>query len=364
MDRTIEELPLVAIPDLERAIILDGEPPSKYRFLDLQKIAWQHHCLLEVAYRVGKDSVDLATAETFINQRLQCLAADGAIDLQGDDSAVKLNFAPNGVPHDTLIYKVDMALPGTAETFYEGPIGSLLWRALARGDLTESAVERFRELTGFRRRDLVELPSDFWQEFADCFLELSLLTLSAFLSQLLLERRKFLKGQPKYVAAHLLPHIYMHLFQHPDDMVLDDWALGLTDEEFAEVESVAERLSAEPSYHRAFGVLQSHAVADMLALHGLHHEVLLTATGKPRVEPSRRKNAEPEKKLSLPRHGFPSAHFFRVRVPSLQEGGTDGSQCPVRYERPSIWLPTGESLGMFCRRQWLATGSLQGLWSE
>lgn len=363
MNVTVEGMPLVAIPNLERAIILDGEPPSKYRFLDLQKIAWQHHCFVEVAYRLGRKSVDLAAAESFINQRLQALVTDGAIDLQGDDSVVKLSFAPSGVPHDTLIYKVEMALPGTAETFYEGPAGSLLWLALSGSDTAERATIRLLELTGFFWRDLVELPSDFWQEFADAFAELSLLTLSAFLSQLLFERRKLLKGQPKYKAAHLMPHIYMSLFQHPDDMVLKSWAFSLSDEELAEVAAVAERLSAEPGYHRAFGVSQSHLVADMLAVYGLHHEVLLTATGKPRVEPSRRKNAEPEKKLTLPKRGFPNEHFFSAFVPSFQEGPTEGAQWPVRYGQPSIWLPTGEPLGMVCRRQWLATGSLLDLWS-
>lgn len=361
VSKASKEEGVTALPHLERMFLLDGEAPSEYKFLDLQKTAWQHYCLMGVAARLGVSSVDFAVAESFINQNLKKLAEDGAIDLHGDDSDIKLQFEPKGVPHDTLIYKVEMVLPGSAETFYEGPLGSLLWLALSGKDLSERATSRLLELTGFLRRDLAELPPEFWEQFVDCFFELSLLTLSAFLSQLMFERRKLLKGQLRYEIAHLLPNIYIHLFLHPADCIEAYWTSGLSDEELAEVGLVADRLSAEPSYHRAFGVSYSHSVADMLAAFGLHHEVLFTVTGTPRTEPARRKNAKPEKKLLLPLRGFPAEYFFKTYLPIHEETYVNVSKWPISYGRPFVWLPINAPLGMACRQQWLETQNLENL---
>jgi hypothetical protein len=176
------------------------------------------------------------------------------------------------------------------------------------------------------------------------------------------ERRKLLKGQPRYEIAHLLPNIYLPLSEHPDDCIEPLEISAISDEELAEVELIAERLSAEPSYHRAFGVSQSSGVADMLAAFGLHFEVICTATGTPRTEPTRRKNAEPEKKLLLPRRGFPAEHFFRVYVPMHQETYLNESKWPVFYGQPSVWLPLNAPLGPVCRQQWLDTKNLNDLW--
>lgn len=353
----------IKIPHLERAVVLSDEAPSPYRFLDLQKAAWQNHCLNEIAFQTRKNlkEITLEEAELFITARLRSMQDSGEIDLQGDNSPARLRFDANGVPHDTVIYKVDLALPGTAETFYEGPAGSLLWPALAGEDIYEKATKRLLEITDFKWRDLVELPPEFWDQFTESFPELSILTLSGFISQFLFEGRKFLKNQPKYELHHLLPHIYLYLVEEPDYQNIPGLTLFPDDPQFAGAATVAERLAAEPLYHRAFALTQSHGVADMLALYGLHIETLCTATGNPRTTVQPRKSASPEKKLSIPTRSFPAAHFFPKFIPLMQGDDLSTSTSPVWYGSPTAWLPTHQTLGDACRDQWSETQNLLDL---
>lgn len=353
----------IRIPRIERSVVLSDEAPSQYRFLDLQKAAWQHHCINEIAFQTRKnpEEITLEEAGHFITERLRSMLGAGEIDLQGDNSPVRLTFNAKGVPHDTVIYKVDLALPGTAETFYEGPAGSLLWPALAGEDIYEKATKRLLCITGFKWRDLVELPPEFWDQLTECFPELSILTLSGFISQFIFEGRKFLKNQPKYELHHLLPHVYFYLVEESDYQSIPGLTLFPDDPLFAGAATVAERLAAEPLYHRAFALTQGHGVADMLALYGLHIETLCTATGSPRTTVQPRKNASPDKKLAIPTHSFPAAHFFPKFIPRMQGDDPSKSTCPVWYGSPTVWLPTHQTLGDACRDQWSETQNLLDL---